>query len=63
MKKFILGIVGIASVFLATSVFAVGTATVKIDINCGYYAYAGNCKSGESAGNDRQCRTKFDSGH
>lgn len=31
MKKFILGIVGIAIIFLATDVFAVGTATVKID--------------------------------
>ena len=31
MKRFILGIVGMASIFLAANVFAAGTATVKLD--------------------------------
>ena len=31
MRKFILGVLGIAGIFLATNVYAAGTATVKFD--------------------------------
>ena len=63
MKKFILGIVGIASVFLATSVFAVGTATVKIDtLTVGTTLTLGTANLAKVPVMTDNAGTKFDSG-
>lgn len=63
MKKFILGIVGIASIFLATNVFAVGTATVKFDtLTVGTTLTLGSANLAKVPVMTDNAGSKFDSG-
>lgn len=57
MKRFIAGLIGVAGIFLATQVYADGTATVKFDtVTIGSQALAKAPVMTDNAG------TKFDSG-
>lgn len=63
MRKLIAGFLGVASIFLAASVFAAGTATVKIDtLTVGSTLTLGSANLAKVPVMTDNAGTKFDSG-
>lgn len=63
MKKLILSILGVVGIFLATNVFAVGTATVKLDtLTVGTTLTLGSANLAKVPVMTDNAGTKFDSG-